>query len=335
MRSCLPSLGVIQINRCNTRHFAFCFPKKPQKFSNFVICTKSKLFVSADQVRQRAYHYFNPFSSLHDKKYLFHNFLFAISFSTGVFLLAAVVDDNRQSKQRSYSRFKHYAHQFKKGPTEGQVMRGWKQIPEYQQTLFCLIALNTAIFLLSLSKSPAATSLLNGHFVSRFHAPHYAAVTSAFAHSSFMHFALNMAALYSFGTFLHQLCGREQFLAFYLSALAFSSHASLVAKYFQRSRYTGSLGASGGLFAIMGTLLRFKALKVSIIFLPFVHIPLSYAICGFAAFDLYGLLTGLHYFDHAAHLGGLAFGYLYLVKGKELIWDKRRLYLDRLGLSKR
>ena len=238
-----------------------------------------------------------------------------------------MVDDNKQAKQHYYSRFKSHVQRIKKNSSNGQITKWWNQIPDYQQTIFCLLAINTAIFLLSMSKSPAMTTFLNPHFVSRFHAPHYTAVTSAFAHSSFMHFALNMAALYSFGTFLHQLSGREQFIAFYLSSVAFSSHASLIAKYFQHSRYTGSLGASGGLFAILGSLLRFKALKVSIIFLPFVHIPLQYAIYGFAAFDLYGLASCSHYFDHAAHLGGLLFGYLYLIKGKELIWDRRRLYL--------
>lgn len=322
----------IKVSQCDLNNFIFEISSNSRKFCNG---TKFKLYNSSDRVQQRTYYYFNSFSSAQDKKYLIRNFLFTLSFSTGVFLVAAIVDDNKQNNQRSYSRFKHYIRHVKKNSKNGQMKTSWSQIPDYQQTLFCLLAVNTAIFMLSLSRSPLITTFLNRHFVSRFHAPHYTVATSAFAHSSFMHFTLNMAALYSFGTFLHQLCGREQFVAFYLSSVAFSSHASLIAKYFQHSRYTGSLGASGGLFAILGCLLRFKALKVSVIFLPFLHIPLQYAICGFAAFDLYGLVTGLHYFDHAAHLGGLVFGYLYLVKGKEIVWERRRSYLNYLGLSRR
>ena len=273
---------------------------------------------------------FYSHSTVSNKKYLIKNLLFTLSFSAGVFTLAAVIDD----RKKSTTYFNHRIELLRKNSQNG-IFKRIIQLPQYQQTVFALIAVNTAVFLSSLSRSPKFVSFFNRHFVNRFHSPHYTVITSSFAHSSFAHYAFNMVALYSFGTILHQLYGREQFLAFYCSALAISAHCSLVAKYVQHSFLTGSLGASGAIFGIIGSLLKFKGLKVSVVFLPFVHIPLYYAALGMAAFDLYGLVARLHYFDHAAHLAGLAFGYFYFVKGQEIVSKNRRKYLHQLGLCKR
>lgn len=187
----------------------------------------------------------------------------------------------------------------------------WNSLQPYQKTIYCLIALNGIVYTLSLSRSSTIQTFLNRNFVSRFHAPHYTNLTSAFAHSSFTHMAFNMLALYSFGTFLHQLYGREQFLALYASSAAFSSFTSLLCKFVMQNCYQGSLGASGAIYSILGNMFFFKNIKVSLIFFPFLHVPLQLAIAGLLAFDSYGLLKRLTRFDHGAHIGGLAFGLAY------------------------
>ena len=73
-----------------------------------------------------------------------------------------------------------------------------------------------------------------------------------------------------------------------------------------------SLGASGAVFGIVaGSVYLYPNSRISLIFLPFVSLRAEEALWLLVAFDLCGLLffarrSGL---DHAAHLGGAAFGY--------------------------
>ena len=316
-----------------SRQFHSIRPKA--SFTNYKIIfpaySQNQSVLSQQFVQYRSF-YSSPVSP---KKYLVANLLFTVSFSAAVFTIAAIVDERKRnlySRSGFLNKIISNFPIFRSLPSHELYLGTWKRMPEHQKTILTLIAANTAVFCLSLSKSSSITLLFNKYFVSRFYSPHYTTITSSFAHSTFLHYSFNMIALYSFGTILHQVYGREQFLAFYLSASAISAHCSLIAKYFQRSFFTGSLGASGGIFSILGSLLKYKTLKVALIFVPFVHIPLNYAVYGMAAFDLYGLATGLHYFDHAAHLAGVSFGYLYHLKGRELIWERRRLYLSHLGI---
>lgn len=46
-----------------------------------------------------------------------------------------------------------------------------------------------------------------------------------------------------------------------------------------------------------------------------VPISIGYGVAGMVAFDVIGLLFRLRLFDHAAHLGGAAFGYFYYYYG--------------------
>jgi rhomboid-like protein len=51
-----------------------------------------------------------------------------------------------------------------------------------------------------------------------------------------------------------------------------------------------------------------------------VPISIGYGVAGMVAFDIIGLLFRLKLFDHAAHLGGAAFGYFYYYNGSD-IWE--------------
>jgi rhomboid-like protein len=263
-----------------------------------------------------------------ERKYLFKNAIFTCGVIAGSFGLANYIDSQKQQSFRgkfNLSRFStplsnSNANQKRKrmimhipilGNAYVTAEQQWNSLKPYQKTIYCLIALNGIVYTLTLSRSSKLQTFLNRHFVNRFHAPHYTNVTSAFAHSSLTHLGFNMLALYSFGTFLHQLYGKEQFLAMYVSSAAFSSFTSLLCKFAMRNFYQGSLGASGAIYSILGNMFFFKNIKVSLIFFPFLHIPLQLAIAGLLAFDTTGLLKRLTRFDHGAHIGGLAFGLAY------------------------
>lgn len=150
-------------------------------------------------------------------------------------------------------------------------------------------------------------------------------IVSAFSHQSGWHLLFNMVAFYSFAPAIVDVFGNNQFIAFYISSILFSNVASLL---HHRLRFgtkvtPGSLGASGAIYAIAAaTSYFFPNASVSIIFLPFIPIKIGVALLGLMAFDAWGLISrGFSSFanftliDHAAHLGGGIFGWLYAKYG--------------------
>ena len=75
-------------------------------------------------------------------------------------------------------------------------------------------------------------------------------ITAGFLHSesSFMHIALNMYSLYIFGSVLEPLLGKLRFITLYLVSIFGGSVAVLLLE----SPITTVLGASGGIFGLMG-----------------------------------------------------------------------------------
>ena len=123
-------------------------------------------------------------------------------------------------------------------------------------------------------------------------------ITSIFLHGSFEHLFFNMFALALFGFILERIIGSKNFLlVFFFSGLL----ASLGSAYF----YPASLGASGAIFGIMGTLtvLRPK-MYVWVMGAP---MPMFVAAILWAAIDLVGMFapSGI---ANAAHLVGLGSG---------------------------
>jgi len=184
-------------------------------------------------------------------------------------------------------------------------------LPAHQQTMSVLIAINALVFA-GHRIFPYQTAT---HFI---HYPPARKVTtlltSVFSHATLPHFLFNMFALWSFGGFLHQVLGREYFLALYLTSGGMSSVCSHMVSHVTRS-FHGSLGASGAIYGLAGYM--YTAFPNAGLLLFFV-IPaeVQVLIPGLAVFDTLGAL-GLFRklgwnlrFDHVGHLGGLASGYL-------------------------
>lgn len=134
---------------------------------------------------------------------------------------------------------------------------------------------------------------------------------SMFSHFSTAHFLFNMVALWSFGGVLHQHLGREYFLAFYLTS---GLSAGLVSHLYNSAlrNTVMSLGASGALFGLVGLVYdRFPNAELAFFFLfPFQAKQLIPAIAAFDTVGLFGVWRNFLRLDHAAHLGGLVFGYI-------------------------
>lgn len=142
-------------------------------------------------------------------------------------------------------------------------------------------------------------------------------LTSAFCHDrhGLFHILFNMLGLIWFGIALEYMYGQREFLLFYLVAGILSGLA-----YVGLDLWTGesvpAIGASG---AVMGVLMLYACHypyhTIRIWF--FFPIEMRWLVLIYVAFDLHPLLlqlagdpvyTGV---AHAAHLGGLAFGFVY------------------------
>lgn len=206
------------------------------------------------------------------------------------------------------------------GPLEN-FLRFWKQSRESQKTIYSLIAANSIVFIAW--KIPAFSYHLNRYFIHSIYSPPVSMLGSIFSHKSLMHLGFNMLALNSFGPYLHERMGREQFLAFYLSAGMSSSIMSHLYKTI-RMCPTPSLGASGAIFGLVGACAHYPELKVSLIFLPIHSIPINQALPIMMGADFLGMILDWRIFDHAAHLGGSLFGYSFYKVSQEKIWKNRR-----------
>jgi len=105
--------------------------------------------------------------------------------------------------------------------------------------------------------------------------------------------------------------GTPYFLSFYLSSGLASSLTSHYARIITRNMH-GSVGASGAIFGIIGmtALLHPEGSVLLFFVLPLKLALLPYAAVAFDGLGLLGLWSRIFgtNLDHAAHLGGLAFG---------------------------
>ncbi|KAG8748413.1 hypothetical protein FRC10_005960 [Ceratobasidium sp. 414] len=106
------------------------------------------------------------------------------------------------------------------------------------------------------------------------------------------------------------------FLAFFLSAKVDITPAAAASM-----TIAPSLGASGAIYAaVTASALAFPDANVSLIFLPFVSLPIGAGVGGMVCLDIIGIIRGWRMFDHWAHLGGAVFGVAYYNYGANF-WD--------------
>ncbi len=132
-------------------------------------------------------------------------------------------------------------------------------------------------------------------------------ITSAFLHGNLPHIALNMYALYAFGSMVERAMGSRRFAYLYFASVLTGSLVQLVVVTMALDQGAApTVGASGGVF---GVLLAFAALfphaRVLLVIPP---IPMKawVLVAGYAAIELlsgvFGTSQGV---AHFAHLGGM------------------------------
>mmetsp|Transcript_34391 Transcript_34391/g.96954 ORF Transcript_34391/g.96954 Transcript_34391/m.96954 type:complete len:178 (-) Transcript_34391:34-567(-) len=139
-------------------------------------------------------------------------------------------------------------------------------------------------------------------------------ITSAFSHSSAMHFGFNMLAFYSIGSSLYHSLSERDFLSLYVGSTLISSGMSLLSMA-RMANPAGSIGASGALYGIFTAYaLRNPDSELMIIFLPFMTFSALGLLKCLVGFDAVMLLASFFVrtrLDHAGHLGGALAGFIF------------------------
>ncbi len=155
-------------------------------------------------------------------------------------------------------------------------------------------------------------------------------VTTALLHDRFgiWHIVMNMLALYWFGRSLELHYGSREFLIFYVVAAVVASLTYVVIQLASGDR-APAIGASGAVMAAFCLFAMWNpGYTVRIYFL--FPIPIIWLLVLYVLYDLHPLILQLNNPEwktgvaHAAHLGGVAFGYLYYKRG----WNLEKL-VDR------
>lgn len=124
-------------------------------------------------------------------------------------------------------------------------------------------------------------------------------LTCAFLHSGFIHIGCNMYSLYIIGPQINQIYGTGKYFIIYIISCITSSLLS-----FLMSPYSISVGASGGIFGLMGALLAFALIERHKIEKRYLSSLLQIIIIN--------LFIGLNIknIDNFGHIGGLLGGML-------------------------
>jgi membrane associated rhomboid family serine protease len=162
-------------------------------------------------------------------------------------------------------------------------------------------------------------------------------VSYMFLHGGFFHILFNLIALWMFGSELERTWGSRRFLEYYFLC---GIGAGLTVVLLNPSSVIPTLGASGAIYGILlayGVLFPNRTIFVPIFFIIFIPIPakILVLILGGIAF-LSTLSAPGDFVSHAAHLGGMVIGFLYL-RGRPYYFELRNRYYRwrRMRLQRR
>jgi membrane associated rhomboid family serine protease len=137
-------------------------------------------------------------------------------------------------------------------------------------------------------------------------------LTYMFLHGGFTHLLFNMLSLWMFGTQIERDWGTRRFLKFYFLCGFAAAACVLLANMIVGDWRGGTLGSSGAIFGVLvafGVLYPNQTILMNFLF----PIKAKYLVMIYAAIQLLMTVSGGNSgVSTIAHLGGMAFGYVYL-----------------------
>ncbi len=134
-------------------------------------------------------------------------------------------------------------------------------------------------------------------------------VTSIFLHADLTHIFFNMLALLMFGPILENRVGQNRFLMMFFAGGIIGSVLYYLTIVVGIAPAVPALGASGAIYAILGALAVLTPELV--IYMWFVPMRMGMAVFVWVAIEFIGTFNMSSGIASAAHLGGLAFGFIY------------------------
>jgi uncharacterized protein len=144
-------------------------------------------------------------------------------------------------------------------------------------------------------------------------------ITSIFLHGNFTHLFFNMFALFLFGMVLERNVGKKEFLKIFLLGGIIGGLIYYLTILIGIAPPIPALGASGGVFAILGALAILTPNLT--IFLFFIPMKMKNAVIIWIILEFFGMFNTMSGIASAAHLGGLLFGLLYAKNFKKKVYE--------------
>jgi len=185
---------------------------------------------------------------------------------------------------------------FRRAPKEGFTD---KLIPDGRLAVALLLLVNSALFVsIHIAGSPLLPeygakwlpAILNGDW--------YRLITAGYLHTQFLHIFMNMLGLYNLGPLVEEIYGTRRMFALYTAATICGFALSSV-----WSPMSASLGASAGIFGLLGALIAYGVHSKSFAAKQIQQQCILNAAIGFLMGGMMSMI------DNAAHLGGLAAGF--------------------------
>ncbi|MBU0586063.1 rhomboid family intramembrane serine protease [Candidatus Micrarchaeota archaeon] len=134
-------------------------------------------------------------------------------------------------------------------------------------------------------------------------------VTSIFLHANISHLFFNSISIFFFAPVLERLLGKKELYKIFLLGGIVGSILYLLLVYIGISPSIPALGASGAVYAILGAVAFFN--PEGVVYLYFFPMKLKHAVILWIIINLLYTFDWTSGIGGAAHLGGLAFGWLY------------------------
>jgi rhomboid protease GluP len=210
-------------------------------------------------------------------------------------------------------------------------------IPHANFTTVLILLINTGLFAAMLLRSSKVTGGmgmdLDGQTLFDFGAKERGAIaagqwwrliTAGFLHGGLLHILMNSWVLFDLGAQVEEAYGTSRYLVFYLV----STITGFLASYYWSASL--SIGASAGIFGLIGAMIAMGMRDRSAYGLAVRGLYMRWAV--------YGLLMGLLPFfaiDNAAHIGGLAGGFVmaYIAGAPGLLPARERVWQIAAGLA--
>jgi membrane associated rhomboid family serine protease len=141
---------------------------------------------------------------------------------------------------------------------------------------------------------------------------YYRFITSGFIHADWMHLLFNMLTLFFFGRYVEMLfemygIASSMFIVLYLAGIIIASLPSFLKN--RQNRYYRSLGASGGVAAVLFSFVYFAPWETILIW--FIPVPGIVAAILYIVYSAYMSRKNYDNVNHQAHIWGAVFGFVF------------------------